>query len=487
MASTARQDRWFLEVVRGRDVGKRLTVEPGESVLGNALAGAPGFDLANQEQPNSPRRMAARQASLTLRDNVLELRDLESPGGTFVNRQRLLSSQSRALQPGDVIQLGGVQLVVDRELTAAPGPRAAPREGEAPAEPRGTSTRQEPHAPTRQEPRPPGNLQGRSAVEPQPAYASFKPGQLSIPYMIAGAGTCRTWDDFLTLAAQRWGLVRDELTSGRIAEHMKRVQRFDLVPRPEPGQNADERLDAWLGRLPASRSSAPELDVHPEMLTVRASTGGGLVRQKLKITNVGYRLLKGSVRVESPRAGRIRVMASSEGDSFVSIDQTELLIEFELGDDVLRFPSGSALGAVIIESNGGTKRVEVRLERPSAPQLVPEPGPGTSPIDLNAWTRPLGDRIAALPLARRLVLAPLALMVFRLLLALSALIPPLPGSLPGSGGLRLDAITVLLAATGVLAGAVWAARGGDGQDANGRRELASAGFAGGMIGLFAAA
>lgn len=456
MASTTGQNGWVLEVLRGREVGKRLVIAQGESLLGNNLAGAPGFDLSQQEQPNSPRRMSARQASLTLRGSVLEIRDLESPGGTFVNRQRLLSGQLRGLQPGDVIQLGGVQLVVDhQQASAAPQP-AQP----APVVP---------------------------APAASPAPAAAKPGQLSIPYTIAGAGTCRTWDDFLTLAAQRWELMRTELTSQRIAEHMKRVQRFDLVPRPEPGQSADELLDAWLARLPASRSSGPELDVHPETLTVRPSTGGGMIQQKLMITNIGYRLLKGSVRVESPRPGRMRVMASSGASSFVTIDQTELLIELELGDEVLRLPSGDPLGAVIIESNGGTKRIEVQLDRPARTQLVPEFDAGNSPIALNAWTQPLGDRIAAMPLARRLVLAPLVLMTFRLLLALSALIPPLPGGGAGSGGLRLDAIAVLLAAGGVLAGTAWAARSGAGQGADSRRDMLAAGLAGGMIGLFAAA
>ena len=132
---TTGQERWVLEVVRGRDVGKRYVVGPGESLLGNALAGASGFDLADQE-PSSPRRMAARQASLTATGDVLEIRDLESPGGTFVNRQRLLSGQARALQPGDLIQLGGVQLQVRREADAGTGPRpqpAAPARATAPA------------------------------------------------------------------------------------------------------------------------------------------------------------------------------------------------------------------------------------------------------------------------------------------------------------------------------------------------------------------
>jgi len=241
LATGPGREHWVLEIVRGRENGRRYLVGPGESQIGTALAGARGFDLADQEDPSSPRRMAGKQACLTATADALSIRDLESPGGTFVNRQRLLSGQVRVLQPGDLVQLGGVQLQVKREAEA--------------------EARAEPKPEPRSQPTAPGG-----------------PGPMSISYTIAGGGTCRTWDDFLTLAAQRWNLVRDELTSGRLAEYLKRIQRTDLLPRPDAGMTADEQLDAWLARLPATRSSAPELDVHPQTLIVRAAAGGGLRR-----------------------------------------------------------------------------------------------------------------------------------------------------------------------------------------------------------------
>ena len=120
---TAKQPgRWLLEIVRGRDVGRTFALDPGETVVGNALNGQRGLDLLDQEG-NSPRRMAARHAALACSGQDLSIRDLESPGGTFVNQQRLLSGQPRKLSPGDVIQLGGVQLKVKQE--ARGGVRAA--------------------------------------------------------------------------------------------------------------------------------------------------------------------------------------------------------------------------------------------------------------------------------------------------------------------------------------------------------------------------
>jgi hypothetical protein len=287
----------------------------------------------------------------------------------------------------------------------------------------------------------------------------------------------------LTLAAQRWGLVRDELSSGRLAEHMKRIQRLDLVPRSEPGQSPDLQLDAWLGRLPATQSSSPELDVHPSSLTLRASAAGGQLRETLRLTNVGYRLLTCSVQIEPPGNTRIRAATGP----FLIIDQTDLPIEVDLTEDSGRSRSDMSLGAVRITSNGGTKRIEVRLERASRVQLVPAASPTASALDLNAWARPLGARLAALPLAMRFALAPLTLMVFRLLISFSTLIPPWPAGAARTGELRLDAVAFLLGSAGLLAGALWAARSSTVQDGSRGFDIATAGFAGGLIGLFTSA
>src|SRR5205823_4591527 len=116
---------WSLAVVRGRDVGRVYALATGETIVGNALNGEPGLDLSEQEG-GSPRRMAARHAAIGLTGQELTIRDLDTPGGTFVNRQRLLTGQPRRLQPGDVIQLGGVQLRVEGRAVSPPAATVAP-------------------------------------------------------------------------------------------------------------------------------------------------------------------------------------------------------------------------------------------------------------------------------------------------------------------------------------------------------------------------
>jgi len=445
MSTTSGRERWILEVIRGRNVGRRYQVNTGETTMGNALAGAPGFDLADQE-PNSPRRMAGRHACLTAAGEALSIRDLESPGGTFVNRQRLLAGQVRPIQPGDLIQLGGVQLEVKREAQLG--------------------------AQTSRPPQPQPQSQRQPQSQPQPQVQP-RPAALSLPFTIQGGSTCKTWDDFLILAAQRWALVRDELTSGRLAEHLRRIGRTDLVPRPEPAQAVDEQLDAWLARLPASRPSAPELDVHPQTLVIRAATAGGLIRKSLRITNVGYRLLRSTARVEPAASATIRVAAEFSGRPFLTIDQTDIPIEIELPEDA----RPATLGTVVVESNGGTRRIEIRLERPALNAAAAEGANASGPVDFLLDTRPLGELVAAQPVARRLILVPLALVAFRLLVQVTAWIPLGP---PGASRFepRLGSIALVLTAAGALIGIV---RGSE------TRDRAACGFTAAMVGILAAA
>ena len=99
----AADHRWELEVVRGREVGRRYALDPRRARHRQCARGGA------RPRPRGPgSRLAAadgrRQASSPRRARALTIRDLESPGGTFVNRQRLLAGQARALQPGDIVQ-----------------------------------------------------------------------------------------------------------------------------------------------------------------------------------------------------------------------------------------------------------------------------------------------------------------------------------------------------------------------------------------------
>ena len=87
------------------------------------LNGEPGIDLGAEEGA-SPRRMAAKQAQVDCAAEGLSLRDLDSPGGTFVNRQRVLPGQARPLQvalvPGSAAPSSAeIQTLLRRRLRVA--------------------------------------------------------------------------------------------------------------------------------------------------------------------------------------------------------------------------------------------------------------------------------------------------------------------------------------------------------------------------------
>ena len=259
--------------------------------------------------------MAGRHAPIECSPRGLAVRDLESPGGTFVNRQRVLPGKATPLRAGDVIQLGGVQL---RVVAKAPAARAPP----PPRSPR------------------PGDLGARSRTS------------------IAGGTTCRSWDDFLTASAQRWESLRDELTSGRLAAFLGSIGRADLAPSPALPGTPDDRLDAWLGGLPTSKAARPELDVHPARLVVRATPGGGVIRKSVHVANVGYRLLRSTARVEPPGLAWLAIPPEFAGKPFATVDGTDLPLDLTIPETL----DGPLKAELVIEGNGGSRRVEVVLE-----------------------------------------------------------------------------------------------------------------------------
>jgi pSer/pThr/pTyr-binding forkhead associated (FHA) protein len=417
-ATQARSTRWSLEVVRGRDVGRVFELAGSEIVLGHGLDGAGGLDLREQEA-GSPRRMAARQAVLEAKGTDLVIRDLDSPGGTFVNRQRLLAGQARRLQPGDEIQVGGVQL----RLVDPKGPSSV--------------VGQPPSA-------------ARAVVEQPPPAAA---GRLPVPYAINGTVSCRTWDDFLVVAAQRWRALSDELASGRLADYLRRIQRTDLLPRPDPTRSLDEQLDQWLARLPATQSSAPELDVHPTSVEVRTAAGGA-TRHVLRITNVGYRLLRATARVEPAGTSWLKLGAPYDGRPFDTVEETELPVEVFVPESV----NGPLSAEIVVESNGGTRRVVVRVGLPEKIAELPDAVASTAGLSASALFQPLARTIARYTMRSRIAAGIVGALAFRALVFASGWLP-LGAAGASLAQPRLPALAVVCGALGLIVG-VLKGRGG---------------------------
>lgn len=405
---------WSLEVVRGKAAGRAYPLRAGEVVLGNAPGNGTAIDLADQEG-NAPKRMAARQAAIECSKSGVLVRDLDSPGGTFVNRQRLLAGQARPLLEGDVIQLGGVQL----KLVA--GANGVPRH--------------------------------------QPPIA--RPPAFSKPFTLQSGAVCRSCDDLLVISAQRWVELRDELTSGRLAAHLASIGRTDLAPSADAPGSPDERLDAWIASLPTSKPSVPELDVHPSTLVVRAIPGGGTTRTKLRLINAGYRLLRARAKVEPPSASWLKVV---DGREIVASEGADLAVDLTIPDRL----DSPLTATLVIDGNGGTRRVPVRLESAAATDAIPD-APEFVPRSIQFNLR---EHLTPFPLRRRLIVAVVAAAGLRLVVGLI-------GSMLG-----LSAPLAPAALLGVVTGAILGARFALHRQSP--RDLPTASFAGGFAGVLLA-
>ena len=427
MDPKANGNGWSLQVVRGRDPGRVFALGAGEFVLGNAPADRAGIDLAGQEGDQSARKMAARHAALDCSNGGLALRDLESPGGTFVNRQRVLPGQAKPLRAGDVIQLGGVQL----QVVDGPGAATAP-------------------------------------VAPGP---STKTGPFS--YAIPGGPVCRSWDDLMTASAQRWEALRGELVSGRLAGFVASIGRPDLAPSPSASGSPDERLDAWLGSLPVDREARPELDVHPSKLLIRVAPGGGSVRRTIRVANVGLRLLRSTARVEPPGTPWLKVAPEFAGRPFVTVEETELALDVAIPETL----PAPLKAEVVVEGNGGSKRVAVTLEAKASQADFPESG---AQPDQSSGGVTLAGLIARQSPAARVASWALVALAVRLLVGVAG------GSIgedgmvaSGSDSPGLGRVALMLVGVGGVLGGIFANRRG------GSREVPTGAFAGGCAGVIA--
>lgn len=380
------ENGWTLEVVKGRQAGRSYPIVGPETTLGNGLAGLPGIDLAEQEG-DSPRRMAARQAVVASTPGGLAVRDLDSPGGTFVNRQRILPGQSLPLRAGDVLQLGGVQL----RLVAATNGRPAP---------------------------------------PAP----------SAPFVMRNGTVCRSWDDFLRVAAQRWADLRDELTSARLSAWLATIGRPDLVVPRSAGGSADEHLDAWLARLPTSTPARPELDVHPARLVIRVTPGGGTLARSVQVANVGHRLLHVRAAIEPAGTAWVRLAGPFAGGTQTVVDAVDVALDV-IVPEILPRPLQATLR---LDGDGGTKSVELILEA----KTTPEP---SAPVATRSGPGP-GERLALVSAPARFAALGLGGVVVRLAVGVAGRF----GADAGSPGLM--GVAALFAAVGALVGALLAGR-----------------------------
>jgi FHA domain len=100
-----------LRVVRGRKVNLEYPIKDGPNYIGRRDDAPVEIDLEEQE-PAERIWTSRKHAVLHFADGVLELEDLNSLNGTFVNRTRVAPGERRILKINDIVQVGTIQMRV---------------------------------------------------------------------------------------------------------------------------------------------------------------------------------------------------------------------------------------------------------------------------------------------------------------------------------------------------------------------------------------
>ena len=103
--------RTRLRVLRGLRVNAEFVLNEGANYMGRRGDEPIDIDLTDQESGDRI-WSSRRHAVIYLIGGTLEVEDLHSRNGTFVNRNRLTPGSRRAIQVNDVIQIGTIQLRV---------------------------------------------------------------------------------------------------------------------------------------------------------------------------------------------------------------------------------------------------------------------------------------------------------------------------------------------------------------------------------------
>jgi hypothetical protein len=171
-------------------------------------------------------------------------------------------------------------------------------------------------------------------------------------------------------------------------------------------------------------------------------------------------------------------MPPFDGRPFVTIEQTDIPVEITVPEGSF----GPLAAEVVLESNGGTRRVPVRLGRPAQPPTMPDAAAGPSGPAIWDLVETVATRLRRLAPMVRIAAAIAAALAFRALVLVTSAIPLGP---PASRITepRLPALAVAFAAVAIVIG-LWR---GWRRTGAGAAEAAASGIAAGMLGIPAAA
>jgi hypothetical protein len=210
------------------------------------------------------------------------------------------------------------------------------------------------------------------------------PVRLPHEFVFPAGRHCLTYDDLAAGCLEEWETAAELLTSGAFRFYFTGAGRLDLARAADEAvkQHPDPEvaLDAFLGRLPASRLPNPELELTPRKLLLGAMHVGEGRQVTLVVQNVGTGLLHGTLRVVEGGPW-LRLADQPDGASLTLKLRREQQAVFQVDTRNLPAPMACAARLTVI-TNGGIVEVPVRLDVTPRPFTEAPYAGATSPRDL---------------------------------------------------------------------------------------------------------
>jgi hypothetical protein len=203
--------------------------------------------------------------------------------------------------------------------------------------------------------------QGRTAVSPGGQSFPF-------PFVFPSGRACHTFAALAQACLDEWTTARTLLRKGALKTFLEGMGRHDLGERARQGAtfpDPDRGLDQFLAALPGQELAPARLVVEPPQIDLGVLKPGQNHAFPLRLANGGRRLLFGSVScgdglwlaLGGPQAGR------EKNFKFLQ----EITLTIHVRGDQLRANQKPLEALLLLDSNGGSATVPVRVTVPVKP------------------------------------------------------------------------------------------------------------------------
>jgi hypothetical protein len=188
------------------------------------------------------------------------------------------------------------------------------------------------------------------------------------PFTFPSGRRCRNFDELALACQENWNEARALLEQGLLESFFTGLGRADLTRAARAAARAPDRdrgLDELLEKLPAGVLLPPRVKVYPQEVHLGVLPFGTDQRFELHLENSGHRLLRGSITCEDTPW---LVLGDGPGSPEKLFQfGHEAVIPVQVKGKRLRAGHKPLEGRLLVESNGGTVAVMVRVDVPVTP------------------------------------------------------------------------------------------------------------------------